>query len=229
MNIRKVILSQIYNLKMLKREINSKNILLIDDIYTKFVNIDEDAIQALLDKGAKSVHFYSSDFKYLRSINLKIEDRGISRAVPLPKGGFAVLYHDYGETALCETGVLILDEDGEIIKVYDLTDPKEMGCYQGRWTMNNLYMHRGKLVYSNGSDRNMLYLNSQDEWETFCSIDYYFPRIPEAILAQSRENRDAINQYMQTKPTGVYATLSGDFIRLMYHTPNGYIFYVNRH
>ena len=36
-----------------------KDILLIDDIYTKTVNIDEDAIQALLDKGARSVHFYT--------------------------------------------------------------------------------------------------------------------------------------------------------------------------
>lgn len=36
-----------------------KDILLIDDLYTKTVNIDEDAIQALLDRGAKSVTFYS--------------------------------------------------------------------------------------------------------------------------------------------------------------------------
>jgi len=36
-----------------------KNILLIDDIYTKSVNIDEDAIQALLNKGAKLVVFYA--------------------------------------------------------------------------------------------------------------------------------------------------------------------------
>lgn len=36
-----------------------KDILLVDDIYTKTVNIDEDAIQALLDKGARSVHFYT--------------------------------------------------------------------------------------------------------------------------------------------------------------------------
>jgi hypothetical protein len=36
-----------------------KNILLIDDIYTKTVNIDEDAIQALLTRGASSVAFYS--------------------------------------------------------------------------------------------------------------------------------------------------------------------------
>ena len=40
-------------------QIEGKDILLIDDIYTKTVNIDEDAIQALYDKGAKSVTFYS--------------------------------------------------------------------------------------------------------------------------------------------------------------------------
>lgn len=39
--------------------VNGKDILLIDDIYTKTVNIDEDAIQALLNKGAKSVTFYA--------------------------------------------------------------------------------------------------------------------------------------------------------------------------
>lgn len=36
-----------------------KNILLVDDVYTKGVGIDEDAIQALLDKGASNVSFYS--------------------------------------------------------------------------------------------------------------------------------------------------------------------------
>jgi hypothetical protein len=36
-----------------------KDILLIDDIYTKSVNIDEDAIQALYDNGANSVTFYA--------------------------------------------------------------------------------------------------------------------------------------------------------------------------
>lgn len=36
-----------------------QDILLIDDLYTKTVNIDEDCIQALLDKGARSVIFYS--------------------------------------------------------------------------------------------------------------------------------------------------------------------------
>jgi hypothetical protein len=43
----------------ISNEIRGKDILLIDDIYTKGVNIDEDAIQALLDNGAKSVIFYS--------------------------------------------------------------------------------------------------------------------------------------------------------------------------
>lgn len=40
-------------------EVIGRNILLIDDLYTKTVGVDEDAIQALLDKGAKSVFFYS--------------------------------------------------------------------------------------------------------------------------------------------------------------------------
>jgi FMN phosphatase YigB (HAD superfamily) len=40
-------------------EVRGKDILLIDDLYTKSINIDEDAIQALLSKGAKSVVFYS--------------------------------------------------------------------------------------------------------------------------------------------------------------------------
>lgn len=43
----------------ISEQINGKDILLIDDLYTKSVNIDEDAIQALLDNGAKSVTFYS--------------------------------------------------------------------------------------------------------------------------------------------------------------------------
>lgn len=40
-------------------KVRGKDILLIDDIYTKGVNIDEDAIQSLLDNGAKSVIFYA--------------------------------------------------------------------------------------------------------------------------------------------------------------------------
>ena len=40
-------------------EIKDKNILLIDDLYTYSVNIDEDMIQTLYDNGAASVCFYS--------------------------------------------------------------------------------------------------------------------------------------------------------------------------
>lgn len=39
--------------------VNGKDILLIDDLYTESVNIDEDCLQALLDSGANSVYFYS--------------------------------------------------------------------------------------------------------------------------------------------------------------------------
>lgn len=40
-------------------DVKGKDILLIDDLYTETVNIDEDAIQALIDNGANSVVFYS--------------------------------------------------------------------------------------------------------------------------------------------------------------------------
>lgn len=43
----------------ISHEVAGKNILLIDDIYTKSVNIDEDCIQALLDNGAKNVYFFA--------------------------------------------------------------------------------------------------------------------------------------------------------------------------
>lgn len=39
--------------------IKGKNILLIDDIYTKTINIDEDCIQALLDEGANKVVLFT--------------------------------------------------------------------------------------------------------------------------------------------------------------------------
>ena len=39
--------------------VRGKNILLIDDIYTPGVNIDEDAINALLGAGARTVTFYA--------------------------------------------------------------------------------------------------------------------------------------------------------------------------
>ncbi len=47
--------------------LTDKNILLIDDIYTKSVNIDEDVIQALYDNGAKNVIFYSVAKTLLRN------------------------------------------------------------------------------------------------------------------------------------------------------------------
>jgi hypothetical protein len=43
----------------ISNNIIGKDILLIDDIYTMTVNIDEDAIQALISKGANSVSFYA--------------------------------------------------------------------------------------------------------------------------------------------------------------------------
>lgn len=43
----------------ISEKVRGKHVLLIDDIYTKNVNIDEDAIQCLLDRGAKDVTFFS--------------------------------------------------------------------------------------------------------------------------------------------------------------------------
>lgn len=39
--------------------IRNQNIILIDDIYTRNVNIDEDCIQALINSGARNIVFYS--------------------------------------------------------------------------------------------------------------------------------------------------------------------------
>ncbi|MDR2186613.1 MAG: hypothetical protein LBE62_01010 [Azonexus sp.] len=41
------------------QKISGHDILLVDDIYTKTVNIDEDMVQALFDNGARSVVFYA--------------------------------------------------------------------------------------------------------------------------------------------------------------------------
>lgn len=43
----------------ISNEVSGKDILLIDDLYTATINIDEDAIQALFDNGARSVVFYA--------------------------------------------------------------------------------------------------------------------------------------------------------------------------
>lgn len=52
----------------ISNDVKGKDILLIDDIYTKTVNIDEDAIQALIDKGANSVCFYAIGYTIMKSI-----------------------------------------------------------------------------------------------------------------------------------------------------------------
>lgn len=46
---------------------NGKHILLVDDIYTPTVNIDEDAIQALIGAGARSVAFYAVAYTVRRN------------------------------------------------------------------------------------------------------------------------------------------------------------------
>ena len=39
--------------------VNGRDILLIDDIYTRTVNIDEDMLQTLINLGANSISFYA--------------------------------------------------------------------------------------------------------------------------------------------------------------------------
>ncbi len=58
----------------ISKEIQGKDILLIDDVYTKTVNIDEDAIQTLLNNGAKSVIFYAVG---------KTKDKGIGESTDI--------------------------------------------------------------------------------------------------------------------------------------------------
>ena len=50
----------------ISNQVVGKDILLIDDLYTKSVNIDEDCIQALYAKGARRVYFYSIGKTLLR-------------------------------------------------------------------------------------------------------------------------------------------------------------------
>ena len=54
----------------ISNEISGKDILLIDDLYTENVHIDEDAIQAVLDKGARSVIFYSVGKTMARTVTV---------------------------------------------------------------------------------------------------------------------------------------------------------------
>lgn len=51
----------------ISNQVEGKNILLIDDLYTKSICIDEDAIQALYDKGANHVIFYSIGYTIRRN------------------------------------------------------------------------------------------------------------------------------------------------------------------
>ncbi len=44
---------------VISSNVKGQNILLVDDIYTPGVNIDEDAINALLNMGALAVTFYA--------------------------------------------------------------------------------------------------------------------------------------------------------------------------
>lgn len=39
-------------------KVEGKDIILVDDVYTKYVNVNEDALQALLDAGANSVQLF---------------------------------------------------------------------------------------------------------------------------------------------------------------------------
>lgn len=52
----------------LSLDIRGRDILLVDDIYTPGVGIDEDALQTLLDAGARSVVFYAVGHTYKRDI-----------------------------------------------------------------------------------------------------------------------------------------------------------------
>lgn len=65
-------------------DVRGKDILLIDDIYTKGVNIDEDAIQALLDNGAKSVIFYAVAKTYKGGIKQVVRPQVINDDDDLP-------------------------------------------------------------------------------------------------------------------------------------------------
>lgn len=48
-------------------QIKGRDILLIDDIYTKTSNIDEDMVQALFEQGARSVIFYAIGYTVFRN------------------------------------------------------------------------------------------------------------------------------------------------------------------
>ena len=66
----------------ISRDVRGKDILLIDDIFTKDVNIDEDAIQALYDYGARNVIFYSVAKTYKGGIKTVIKSKNLELLKP---------------------------------------------------------------------------------------------------------------------------------------------------
>lgn len=66
----------------LSSDIHGRDILLVDDIYTPGVGIDEDALQTLLDAGARSVVFYSVGYTYQHGIT----DPSAFEVVPKTRG-----------------------------------------------------------------------------------------------------------------------------------------------
>ena len=72
-------------------DVRGKDILLIDDIYTKDVNIDEDAIQALFDNGARNVIFYSIAKTFKGGIKTITKNENLNLLKPSLKDTFLIL------------------------------------------------------------------------------------------------------------------------------------------
>jgi hypothetical protein len=75
----------------ISRDVRGKDILLIDDIYTKDVNIDEDAIQALFDNGARNVIFYSIAKTFKGGIKTVTKSENLNLLKPSLKDTFLIL------------------------------------------------------------------------------------------------------------------------------------------
>lgn len=78
----------------ISREVRGKDILLIDDIYTKGVNIDEDAIQSLLDNGAKSIIFYAVAKTYKGEIKPDVKNDGLDLLRPYLRETLSILKNE---------------------------------------------------------------------------------------------------------------------------------------
>ncbi|PKQ60165.1 hypothetical protein BZG02_20515 [Labilibaculum filiforme] len=75
----------------ISRDVRGKDILLIDDIYTKDVNIDEDAIQALFENGARNVIFYSIAKTFKGGIKTVTKSENLDLLKPSLKDTFLIL------------------------------------------------------------------------------------------------------------------------------------------